>query len=137
MYPVQTTKEESFDQATEKMENKQEEKLFSLFVKSKKYGLNTEGAMKIVDGKYVVLKGSRVSSAVSNTVTPGVRKKRAIAQISKDILMENVTFSSPSSAGMFVTGRTCNGWDEWKDGEGNLLSTYREELELHTKKKEV
>ena len=34
---------------------------------------------------------------------------------------KNVSFSSPSSAGMFVLGGSINGWTEWKNKEGKTL----------------
>ena len=40
------------------------------------------------------------------------------------------TFSSPSTAADFCTGRPSNGWTEWKDKDGNTLdSVYRKQLE--------
>ena len=41
-------------------------------------------------------------------------------------LTEDYIFSSPSSASKFVAGRSCNGWDQWKNESGETLdSVYR------------
>ena len=46
------------------------------------------------------------------------------------VLTSNKTFSSPSTAADFCTGRINNGWLEWKDKDGNTLdSVYRKQLE--------
>ena len=36
-------------------------------------------------------------------------------------LTVSVSFTSPSSAGMFVLGGSINGWVEWKDKDGKTL----------------
>lgn len=48
----------------------------------------------------------------------------------KFIMNSDMTFSSPSTAAVFVLGRPSNGWTEWKDKDGNTLdSVYRRQLE--------
>lgn len=45
------------------------------------------------------------------------------------VLTSNLTFSSPSTAAMFCLGRPTNGWNEWKDKDGNTLdSVFRKQL---------
>ena len=41
------------------------------------------------------------------------------------IVKEDVLFDSPSGAAGFCTGRSSNGWREWKDEEGNEITIYR------------
>ena len=69
------------------------------------------------DGKFIVLKGSIYNYA------------RVLSPIMKEQsrLEEDKVFSSPSSAGEFcLSKRTCNGWAEWKDADGNTLdAVYR------------
>lgn len=48
----------------------------------------------------------------------------------KFIMNSDMTFSSPSTAAVFVLGRPSNGWTDWKDKDGNTLdSIYRRQLE--------
>ena len=48
----------------------------------------------------------------------------------KFIMNSDMTFSSPSTAAVFVLGRPSNGWTDWKDKDGNTLdSVYRRQLE--------
>ena len=44
---------------------------------------------------------------------------------------EDLQFSSPSTAGCYCLGKkTCNGWTEWKDEDGNTLDLiYRKQRE--------
>ena len=45
------------------------------------------------------------------------------------VLISNLTFSSLSTAAMFCLGRPMNGWNEWKDKDGNTLdSVFRKQL---------
>lgn len=44
-------------------------------------------------------------------------------------LTSDLTFSSPNTAAMFCLGRPTNGWNEWKDKDGNTLdSVFRKQL---------
>lgn len=69
------------------------------------------------DGKFIVLKGSIHHYA------------RVLSPLMKEqpILDKDMEFGSPSKAGEFcLNKKTCNGWAEWRDAEGNTLdSVYR------------
>ena len=46
------------------------------------------------------------------------------------IMDSDKTLSSPSTAADFCIGRPANGWNEWKDKDGNTLDfIYRKQLE--------
>lgn len=84
---------------------------------------------------FTVQKGSVIAS----TIVPsfGWKEKRndmvqeyTILEGAKLFMTSDITFSSPSTAAMFVLGRPANGWTEWKDKDGNTLdSVYRKQLE--------
>ena len=84
---------------------------------------------------FTVLAGS----VVANDCTPSFpwkekREKmvREYASFDKGVWIMNSdkTFSSPSTASDFCTGRSTNGWTMWKDKDGNTLdSVYRTQLE--------
>lgn len=76
---------------------------------------------------FTVMKGSVIETIDS----PGldrliaVKKARKEAKIDENgILQENVTFSSPSYAGIFVIGNSVNGQTEWKTKDGKTLKDY-------------
>ena len=84
---------------------------------------------------FTVQKGS----VIAKTVVPsfGWKDKRnemlqehTVAEGEHLVLTSDKTFSSPSTAAMFVLGRPSNGWMDWKDNDGNTLdSVYRKQLE--------
>mgnify|MGYP000980184061 CR=1 FL=1 len=54
------------------------------------------------------------------------RIRRAKARVSakvdeNNVLLEDVLFSSPSAASMFVTGASSNGYTAWKTADGKTL----------------
>ena len=85
-----------------------------------------KATMRVVDGKYIVLKGSTVCPVVSK-VAAGDRalNMRSRASISSDVLTEDFETNSPSSAAVFVLGGACNGWVEWKTKGGISVDTFR------------
>lgn len=86
-------------------------------------------------GGFTVLKGSIIAS----DSVPSFRWTKKRDNMMKEygelnnthyVLTSDLTFSSPSTAAMFCLGRPTNGWNEWKDKEGNTLdSVYRKQLE--------
>ena len=73
---------------------------------------------------FVVLKGSKIApySDTENTISNGIHKIREEYQNEQNILQQDVLFNSPSSAADFVTGKSCNGWVEWKNADGIPLN---------------
>ena len=84
---------------------------------------------------FTVLKGSIIAkSSVPSCSWKDKREKLIKEYASPDgdkFKMESdKTFSSPSTASMFVLGRPSNGWSDWKDKDGQTLdSVYRKQLE--------
>ena len=76
----------------------------------------------------MVLKGSRISPVEDDTIRSGVRQQRKAAKIDdNNILLEDMLFSSPSSAASFVIGKSTNGLIYWKNREGQTLKSLEEE----------
>lgn len=74
---------------------------------------------------FVVLKGSKISPQIKDVVSDSTRKARNKAKInSESILLEDVLFSSPSGAGEFVIGNTCNGWTNWRTKDNITLKDF-------------
>jgi len=72
---------------------------------------------------FVVLKGSVLNPKSNEKTCSGVAKK-AREQAKTDehnVLQEDILFSSPSSAAMFVTGASANGYAVWKTANGLTL----------------
>lgn len=71
------------------------------------------------EGVFIVLKGSTYNYRSTVNAWEGMGLKNEMT--------EDMSFTSPSKAGEHCLGqRTCNGWTEWKDADGNTLdSVYR------------
>lgn len=76
---------------------------------------------------FVVLSGSMIASIDDNTIPVILKERRAKANITNGILQEDMLFSSPSYAAMFVIGKSANGQTSWKTEEGRTLKEIEEE----------
>lgn len=71
---------------------------------------------------FVVLKGSHISPIDDATVPETVKDRRKKAPIAEDgTLKENLLFTSPSYAAMFVIGKSANGLTSWRDKNKTTL----------------
>ena len=84
---------------------------------------------------FTVLKGSII---IKNSVPSLNWKEKRESLINEYTSTHNnvltldtdITFPSPSTAAIFCMGRNTNGWQKWKDKDGNTLDTvYRKQLE--------
>lgn len=93
-------------------------------VQQGKEGRSVDARCKYIDGKYVVLKGSKIASLPTNSCPKRVANKRAMVAncIDKNnILKKDIEFDSPSSAASFVILGTANGNILWKSKDGICL----------------
>ncbi|HIW87886.1 MAG TPA: GIY-YIG nuclease family protein [Candidatus Onthomorpha intestinigallinarum] len=83
---------------------------------------------------FTVLKGS----ILANSCAPSFQWKEKREKLIKEyatfengnwVMNSDKTFSSPSRAADFCTGRSSNGWIEWKDKNGNTLDSVYRQLE--------
>ena len=70
---------------------------------------------------FVVLQGSHVSPIDDDTISTSLKEQRKKANIESGILKEDILFSSPSHAAMFVIGKSANGLTSWKTSDGRSL----------------
>ncbi len=86
-------------------------------------------AFGVYDGeKFEVLEGSEIDMS-RKCHSDTVEKQRRVALANGNIALVNgrykltvsASFSSPSSAGMFVLGGSINGWTEWKNKDDKTL----------------
>lgn len=97
-----------------------------MYVKSKK---GADGVGTIVADGFVVFKGSKVASAVTNSFRYNKIRNKLI---DNKIIDENYTFSkdyifsSPSTAASVVLGRSANGLTEWTTEDGVTLKHLQE-----------
>ena len=95
-----------------------------LFLKSSRSGVNAVGEYDKSQKKFIVKKGSVVSSQIGYS-----EKFRGAASIAETrekyvvdgVVKSDVEFKSPSTAANFVTGNSTNGLVAWKDENGTKL----------------
>ena len=79
----------------------------------------------------MVLQGSHISLVDDNTVPATIKERRKNASIDENgILQEDMLFSSPSGAAMFVIGKSANGLTSWKTADGRTLKSLEMEREM-------
>ena len=86
-------------------------------------------AFGVYDGEnFEVLEGSEIDmNRKCHSATMEKQRQTALANgnivciAGKHQLTVSVSFTSPSSAAMFVLGGSTNGWVEWKDKDGKTL----------------
>lgn len=70
---------------------------------------------------FVVLRGSRIAIEDDDTIPVVLKQQRRKVSVIDGVLQEDVLFSSPSYAAMFVIGKSENGLISWKDETGRSL----------------
>lgn len=97
-----------------------------LILKSKK---NTHYATaEYFDNKIRILKGSRINlfesfSGMSNTIRTLRNNREFVTEDGE--LVQDIEFNSVSSAAVFVTGRSVNGYIAWRIDDRISLKEYR------------
>lgn len=125
------TKEEAFTKAT--IERK--EHIASSLVPDGEYYLERKlkkdgnrpckAKMVVSEGCFVVPKGERVSATEGAGLSCGIAQSRKAKTDESGLVLEDASFDSPSGAGCFVIGASCDGWVSWKNKEGDYIDIYR------------
>ncbi len=93
----------------------------------KNIGKVEANGMQTADG-FVVFKGSLVSLQDDDTIPTVIKERRKSAPLdNQGILQEDMLFTSPSYAAMFVIGKSANGLTSWKTAEGKTLKSFENE----------
>ena len=95
-----------------------------LFMKIDRIGVNAKAIFDTETRRTTVLKGSVLSPTIS--AAPTFHGKKAIVKtrencVVNNILEKDLIFSSPSTAGNIVTGRSTDGLQAWKTEDGRTL----------------
>lgn len=130
VFPATESKAEIFDEATEKHAQKLESSVvpngtYYLEFRQGKSKEKIRASMDVEDGSFIIRAGQRVSLAEKASLPKPVRQRREVNVNSKGVVSKDVTFTSPSLAGEFVLGRSCNGWVNWKTADGELIDVFR------------
>lgn len=131
IYPQEESKEEIFEQATDAANSScLPDGMYTLDcnVKSSNGRENVKGSLKVSNGVLTLLKGAILSST-ANITTKGYAVARDLAQKEGNKLVEDIICNSVSMAAAIICGSNQNGWDKWKDSNGNNINIYRKSSE--------
>ena len=71
---------------------------------------------------FVVFKNSHIATVDDDTIPNVIKERRKNASVDEEgILQEDMLFTSPSYAAMFVIGKSANGLTSWKNEHGKTL----------------
>lgn len=90
-------------------------------------GQVAKAQMNVVDGKFIIPKGTAVVRHEGTGLSQSVRQLRETYVDENGISTEDVEFTSPSNACSFVTGASANGWVNWKCANGEKIDMFRRE----------
>lgn len=128
IFPKSISKEESFNTATDELQesiNNSNRYLVpngEYYISQKSNGNQiAKATMKVDNGKFIVLKGSRCLPCDKDWMP----ESRRTARIENGILMKDVECNSPSTAGWVVLGSANNGWLSWKTKDGRSINVFR------------
>lgn len=105
--------------------DKQADEIGQLYLKRNIKNIGTVEAtgMQTAEG-FVVLAGSHISPSDDDTIPEVIKEKRKRTTLDTEgKLTENLLFTSPSYAAMFVIGKSANGLTSWKDEKGHTLKS--------------
>lgn len=73
---------------------------------------------------FVVFKDSHIALADDDTIPAVIKERRKNALLDEQgVLQEDMLFTSPSYAAMFVIGKSANGLTSWKTADGKTLKS--------------
>ena len=129
LYPEKESKDDVFKKATKERQVKVDlgkipDGKYHLCITKKGFG-KIEGTMRVVNGVFIVEKGSTCAPAPKGWM-PEARKS---AVIKNNRLQEDIECNSPSTAGWIVLGHSNNGWNVCKDENDQFIDIYRQKKE--------
>ncbi len=131
IYPKEETKEEIFEQVTDEVESSElpdGDYFLNGNVKDGNKKENVKGLLRVKNGEITLLKESVLSSFAHISVK-GYALARELAKKDNNVLLEDIKCNSVSMAAAIVCGSNQNGWDRWKDKNGNKIDSFRKKNE--------
>ena len=96
------------------------------YIKAK--GITASGYYDTQNHQFIVLKDSEVVPDSVDSYKNKAQREQKISELThvlagKHKMKKDIAFSSPSGASGFILGRPSNGWDDWRDKDGNKLNS--------------
>ena len=88
-------------------------------------GVAIKAQMDVDEGNFIIRAGQKVCTIEGPGLSRDAKEAR-LANIDSDgRVVQDVYFDTPSGAGMFVIGSSCNGWKTWKTKSGQWIDVFR------------
>ena len=127
IYPVNETKKDVFEKATEAVQNKLvPDGEYFMTTKVKDDNLSIKARMKVDNGKFLLLRGSVISPYKQFHSPSWIEFREKMKLDNNGILVEDIKCSSPSMAASLVAGHAKNGWISWKNQNNEFIDIYRQ-----------
>lgn len=129
IYPEEENKIQIFEQATEVIQSRQgviPDGIYKLKVKNTKTKGYLTAEMQMKAGVITVKKGAKLGD-VTTISSKALRKKREDLRIENNTLMEDFECEAPSPAATIILGHNTNGWQVWKNVNGEVIDVYRKQ----------
>lgn len=125
VYPEIETKKEVYNKSKLEYKSKQDishipDGIYTLNRNIRGFG-KVSAVMEVEDGVLTVKSGAKCAPMSSNNPPKDVLN----ADIIDNILQEDQIFTSPSSAAFLIVGNNANGWNHWKNKNGETIDIYR------------
>lgn len=98
--------------------------IYTMKTKIKSLNKIVQGTLEVKDGKFILKAGTDVAPEEIR-----YEKYKLLfvgLKVKDDILIEDKEVGSVSTAASIVRGGASNGWEHWKNSNGELISIYRE-----------
>lgn len=131
IYPKDEKKDEIFAQATEVVEVKKgiiPDGSYTLQSKVKGISYLAEAIMKVEQGNLFIEKGAKLAPITKISVKGWILARQSI-KMNGYITEEIIPCNSPSMAAAIVCGHNRNGWEVWKNSDGEVIDIYRKNLD--------
>lgn len=126
IYPENESKNDIFEQATEIVQSKSGIIPNGTYTLTKKKN-NIIAKLVVNEGNLVLKKGSILADVT--TLKRGWLNIRNGLILENNKMMEDLVCDSPSMASSIVVGYSSNGWDLWKNDNGEKIDVYRKNEE--------
>ena len=131
IYPKDEKKDEIFAQATEVVEVKKgiiPDGSYTLQSKVKGISYLAEATMKVEQGNLFIEKGAKLAPITKISVKGWILARQSV-KMNGYITEESIPCNSPSMAAAIVCGHNRNGWEVWKNSDGEVIDIYRKNFD--------
>ena len=126
IYPKEETEGETFKAATDAVDSSGlPNKRFTYSFKSQIDGKKYSASLRVDNGVLYLEAGSQLAPIKVDGSTSWIVKRRSFGTEAYT-LKEDLQCTSVSIAACIVSGHAMNGWNAWKDPDGNSINIYRQ-----------